>query len=114
MGDTSRRDERGDSQKGFFRRSLLNAFAMLLAILIIIFEPVRFRLRKRRWPRSREAAVTQISRLLSADDQEALRNAFEGSPSEGFQLYEIGAKVRDVFGLWEGNCDLIRDVSPVR
>ncbi len=73
---------------------------------VLIWLPIK-RIRDRAtWPTSVEVAV---QRLLTTLDERNLARA-RTCPEEDFVLlyFALGQKVRNAFGLWEGNKDLLR------
>ena len=58
------------------------------------------------WPRTLEEAVDRISSTISDEDKESARNT---SDADLMALhFGLGMAIRNDFGLWAGNTDLLR------
>ena len=62
------------------------------------------------WPRTRRQAVEALKKEL---DDEAIQRIQALGPDDFYQLHhDLGTFIRNQFGLWRGNDELLHDVDP--
>lgn len=61
---------------------------------------------KKEWPRTVEEAVDRLLSLMSEEDKQSLKN----TPEKDLIMFHfgLGAYIRNEFGLWQGNTELLK------
>lgn len=62
------------------------------------------------WPSTFTAAVDRLMSTMTADDLTALRDTPKGSLIQ--YHFSLGMYIRNEFGLWQGNDELLRSCYP--
>ena len=62
------------------------------------------------WPKTLDEAVDQLLSSLSDEDKEEFRN----TPKPELIMFHhgLGTAIRNMFGLWRGNQDLLKSCNP--
>jgi len=64
---------------------------------------------RKKWPRTVEEAVNRLIQEMSEEDRETLKN----TPEKDLIMYHfsLGMWVRNEFGLWQGNEELLKSCA---
>lgn len=64
---------------------------------------------KKKWPKTVEEAVNRLLSAMSKEDRRALKKMSEEDLS--MLHFDLGQYIRNEFGLWQGNRELIEDCN---
>lgn len=64
---------------------------------------------KKKWPKTVEEAVEQLLSLMSEEEKQCLRK----TPKKDLIMFHfsLGLYIRNNFGLWQGNRELLQSIS---
>jgi hypothetical protein len=81
---------------------IVGPFALLAVLALLPIQYVFARIERSRWPRTVDQAIDRLMNDLSDDDKKRI-----ATDAPGVDWHALGQNIRNGYGLWQGNAELL-------